>query len=116
MVPAAVLAAMATTGVVAAAILGPPFTTAVTRHSPTATPRPTAQVVQTQMAQASADKTRYLLTRRTTATHHARLKHDRTRTRSGAKRAAIAARHRAHPRGASIRPTTTASASGQATV
>ena len=96
-VTAAVLAAMATAGVVAAAILGPPFTTAGARHSPTAARRPTAQVVQTQMTEASADKTRYLLTRTTTGTHRARLKHDRTRTRKGAKRAATTARHRTQP-------------------
>ena len=114
MVTAAALAAMAMAGA-AAAVLGPPFTSDGPRHSPVAARRATAQVVQTQMTQASADKTRYLLMRRTTGTHRARLTHDRTRTPKAARRAASTARHRTHPKGTSTRPTTTATAGGLAT-
>ena len=114
-VTTAALAAIAMAGVAAAAILGPPFTTAGARHASTAAEHPTAQVVQTQMTDASADKARYLLTRRTTGAHRARLKHDRTRTRKAAKRAATTARHRTQPSGASTRSTTTAHSSGLVT-
>ena len=117
-VTAAGLAVIAMAGVAAAAILGPPFTTAGARHAPTAARRATAQVVQTQMTEASADKARHLLIRRTTSTHHARLtrlQHDRTRTRKGAKRAATTVRHQTHPSRASTRPTTPAQSSALVT-
>jgi hypothetical protein len=105
------LAVIAMAGVATAAMLGSPFTTPGARHPPAATRRATPPIVQTQLTEANAEKTRYALTRRATGAHRARLKHDRTRTRKAARPAASTARHRTPPKGASTRSTTTAHSS-----
>jgi hypothetical protein len=111
----ALLAAIATAGIAAAGILGPqPFTSPGARHTSTTAPHPTTAGVQAQMAEASADRSRYLLTRRAAATHRAPPKHHRGRTRATTRRARTAARHRSNPNGHTA-PTTAAHSSAPVT-
>jgi hypothetical protein len=98
---ATVLAAMAAAGVLAAVILAQPLTSSGARRASTAALRAGTEDVQTQMSEAAADRSRYLLANKTPAAHDARNQHPRTRTREDVKRVATTARHRSHPRGAS---------------
>jgi hypothetical protein len=106
-----VLAAMATAGVLAAVILAQPFTSSGARRASTAALRAGTEDVQTQVSEADADRSRYLLTNKAPAAHDAPNKHHRTRTRKDVKRVATTARHRSHPRRASTRPRLTARSS-----
>jgi hypothetical protein len=96
-----VLAAMATVGVLAVVILAQPLTSSGARRASTAALRAGREDAQTQMSEATADRSRYLLTNKTPAADDAPNKHDRTRTRKDVKRVATTARHRSHPRGPS---------------
>ena len=112
---AAALVAVATAGVIAAGVLGPQvFNSAAARRAPTVAQHPAAQVDQTQMNDASADRTRHSLTRPTASTHRSRLTH-RVRTRARTRRSAKVARQRSHHSSASTPQTRTAASSDVAT-
>jgi hypothetical protein len=70
--------------------------------------------VQAQIAEASADRSRHLLTTSTPATHRAPPKHHRGRTRAEIRRARTAARPRSNPNGHTP-PTTPAHSSDSVT-
>ena len=111
---AAVVAAMAA-GVLAAGVLGPQrLTSGGPRRSSIATRYATPQDVQAQMADANADRNRYLLTRPTPASA-APIQHHRARTTATTRRAVTTRRHRSHRAGISSPRTATVHSSAPVT-
>jgi hypothetical protein len=110
------LAAVATAAVIAAAIVEPhPFASVGARRSATDARRPTTALVETQIAEASTDRTRHLLTRTTPRAGHPAGKRHRDHALATTRRGATTARHRADRKGAHPRSTTTTQSSGVTT-
>jgi len=108
---AAVLAAVTAAAVIAAGVLGSQvFTSPGARRPATVAQHPPTQVVQSQLTDANADRSRHWLASRTAATHRARVQHHRARTRATTRHSA-----RSPHQGGSAAPTTTAAADGVAT-
>jgi uncharacterized membrane protein YgcG len=110
------LAAVATAAVIAAAMVEPhPSAPVGARRTATDARRSTTALVETQMAEASADRTRHLLTRTTPRAGHAAVQHHRGRAPATNRREATTARHQAHHKRARMRSTTTTQSSGVTT-
>ena len=107
---AAVLAAAMTAAVIAAGVLGSHVFTLPGARRPATVAHPPSQVVESQLTDANADRSRHWLTSGTAATHRARVQHHRARTR-------VTTRHsaRSHHGGGSAATTTTGAADGVAT-